>query len=233
MDRASPTLSISYNSTVFMVINPGSDTSNPCIHPVLILSVLGAFILPDPDNEKSRYKMSFSRVLRIVSPALLELSSLTLLACVLRALHLILSVLRPVGRTQWIVLGILLNWPLLVLILIGQVLSIISGTGPLATLQILKKGKNTKGIGDVISTASFTLFVWCMYTLNDMAHNMLLPPDQVSSYFRSSTSLAPTMYRYSLYSVEVLPLCLEYGHSTPWLIPSSNRILLSTQDNQA
>ena len=39
-----------------------------------------------------------------------------------------------------------------------------------------------KGIGDVISTAPFSLLVWCMYTLNGMAHSVLLLPDQVSHF---------------------------------------------------
>ena len=99
----------------------------------------------------------------------------------LRVLHLRLSVLRPVvtaRRTKWIALGILLNWLLVVSILIGQVLSVIDGTGALAALQTPKKGK--KGIGDIISTASFTLLVWCLCTLNGMARNKLLLPDHVS-----------------------------------------------------
>ena len=65
---------------------------------------------------------------------------------------------RPVvasGRTKWTVLGILLNWLLLVSILVGQVLSVIDGTGTLVTLQIPKKGKNMKGIGDISSAAHF------------------------------------------------------------------------------
>jgi hypothetical protein len=37
-----------------------------------------------------------------------------------------------------------------------------------------------KGIGDVISTASFTLLVWCTYTINGLANDVLLLPDQVS-----------------------------------------------------
>ena len=86
------------------------------------------------------------------------------------------------GRTKWIVLGILLNWHLLVSILVGQVLSDFNGTGTLASLQISKKGKNMKDIGDVISTAPFSLLVWCMYTLNGRAHYMLLLPDQVSHF---------------------------------------------------
>jgi hypothetical protein len=144
---------------------------------VLVLFVLGAFIL------KSGPKMSLSRIFPILPAALLDLSPLILLSCVLRALHLKLSVLRPVvtaGRTKCLELGILLDWLLFVAILVGQVLSLMDGTGTLATLQTPKQGKNMKGVGDVISTASFTLLGWCMYTLSGMVQNPLLLPDRVS-----------------------------------------------------
>jgi len=150
---------------------------------VPVLFVLGTFILPNPENEKSQSKLSFSRIFSIVLAALLDVSSLILLTCVLRALHLRLSVLRPAvttGRAKWLALGVVLDWILLMLILVGQVISVINGTGTLAALQTLKKDKNMKGIGDVISTTSFTLLVWCIYVISGTAHNVLLLPDQVS-----------------------------------------------------
>ena len=201
---------------------------------VLILFILGTFILPNPDNNKSR---SFSGIFPLVPATLLDLSPLILLSCVLRALHLRLSVLQPAvapGRTKWVALGILLDWLLLVPMVVGQVLSVIDGTGTLATLQTPKKGKNMKGIGDVISAASFTLLVWFMYTLSGMAHNLLLLPDHVSTLLQIKhlPSLQPctgTLYaqwtsRPYLWNTGIL----YHGQYRPPIL-----VFLSAQDIQA
>lgn len=50
-----------------------------------------------------------------------------------------------------------------------------------------------KGIGEVVSTASFTLLMWWVYTRNGMAHNMFLLRYQLSILLQveRSPSLQP------------------------------------------
>lgn len=93
--KASQAPSIPYDGTIFTVNNHSSGTSNPRVHPCSDLICSGSVHSPRPGQREEPTCDELVENPPIVTSALLELSSLTLLICVLRAFQLILSVLRP------------------------------------------------------------------------------------------------------------------------------------------
>lgn len=95
LHKASQAPSILYDGTIFAAINHSSDTSNPRVHPCSDLICSGSVHSLRPEQREEPSCDELVENPPIVTSTPLELSSLTLLTCVLRALHLILSVLRP------------------------------------------------------------------------------------------------------------------------------------------